>query len=641
MRTITSDFKNEIKEYGRQIDVKLVYFPSYDLVTEDDNNIITETGLQIISEQSNYEDPIEINNEDIVSISIVKNGNLLQSLMKQLNFETKEVLNLGSVVKPSFGLLIDEENEEYEYIDYGNYIVQSKEYNMDTETWSYVCYDKMLFSMIKYKELHNVAFPITLKQYINILAEKVGLEFEDSQFVNQDQLIYTDLYKDRGMTYRDVFDDISKIVAGNLIIGDNDILKVGYPNETNDTIDEEYLKDNNVKFGDKIGVINSVAIIDDDNKIEYVKEDAESIKENEMTRITITDNLIALNGNTDAIVLNIFNKLFGLYYYSNDFSTTGVCYYDFLDLFNVEYKNNTYQCLLLNNEITLTQGIEEHIFTDKMEEVHTQTNDYTVSTPSNKKVQFLINEQAQKIEQSVKQDDIIASLNLAIEDGQGIINLTGNTVTISSDHFKLASDGSVNIDNGAVSINSQGIQLANGTSIVGGNGMLTQFKYSASGAVGFSSFDHWRQAVYITVHIPQNFSPVDAKLIVSHNPCQSYVYNQAQGTRTYFDCYVRNAKLYYTETKRKGRGDAPLLELAPNTAGDTISTLGGGSNGKTFSSSQVEVVEIPLDINIFKKGTQFIYVADYVDSPPTDYEREDRFTGFITLDLFISGYIKS
>lgn len=250
MRIHTNDFKEELKVFGRQIKGKIIYYPSYELVTENGNNILTESDLQIISEQANYESATEIDEEDIFSISIIKNGNLLQSLMKEFDFETKEELNIGSVVNPQFGLLV---NGEYEYLNYGNYIINSKEFNMDTETWSYICYDKMLFSMIKYRELSGVQYPITIKQYINLICNKIGLEFEDSQFVNQNQMIYEDLYKNRDVTYRDIFDEVSKIVAGNLMINDSDKLVIGYPTETNDTINEEYLKDTNVRMSEKIG----------------------------------------------------------------------------------------------------------------------------------------------------------------------------------------------------------------------------------------------------------------------------------------------------------------------------------------------------------------------------------------------------
>lgn len=574
MRTHTNEFKEELKVFGRQIKGKITYYPSYDLVSENDDNILTEADLQIISEQSNYEEPIEISEEDIFSISIIKNGDLLQSLMKEFDFETKEELNIGSVVNPQFGLLV---NDNYEYLDYGNYIINSKEFNMDTETWSYVCYDKMLFSMVKYRGLSNVQYPITIKQFINNLCNKVGLEFQESEFVNQDQLIYEDLYKNRDVTYRDIFDEISKIVAGNLLINDSDKLEVGYPkkegknkldltniysteqkgiyyqlnedysvsisgtttssysnmlsrtyqtleagtytfsinksldfsvrlrtymengnyvnriiptngssitfttnskilsyyvylagfnpeksiNETIslqlesgniatfiepyniDTINEDYLKDTNVRMSERIGVINSIAILDSDNNLQYIAEDTQSIKENEMTRVTITDNLIAMNGETQEIADNILNKLNGLYYYANDLQTIGVCYYDFLDMFNVEARGNIYQCLLLNNEITITQGIEEHIFTERFEEVETSSNEYTTSVISNKAVQFKINQQEGRIESKVEKDGVISAINQSAEEIQinaNRLNFEGKTINLTGDNIKIKGD---------------------------------------------------------------------------------------------------------------------------------------------------------------------------------------------------------
>ena len=461
MKTHTRDFKEEIKRFGRSIKGKIIYYPSYDLVSESDDNILTENDLHLISEQANYGEPIEIREEDIFSINIIKNGDLLQSLMKEFDFETKIELNIGFVVNPQFGLLV---NGDYEYLDYGNYIINSKEFNMDTETWSYVCYDKMLFSMVKYRGLSNVQYPITIKQFINKLCDKVGLEFEDSEFVNQDQLIYEDLYKNRDVTYRDIFDEISKVVAGNLLINDNDKLKVGYVNETNDIINEDYLKDTNVKMSEKIGIINSVAILDSESNLQFVAEDTQSIKENQMTRVTVTDNLIAMNGETQEIANNILNKLNGLYYYANDFETTGVCYYDYLDLFNVEARGNIYQCLLLNNEITITQGIEEHIFTEKFEELETSKEEYTTSVMTNKQASLKINQQEAKIEARVEKDGIISAINQSAEE-----------IQIQADKIKL--EGYTTINDG-FSIDENGNMIANNGTF---NGLINAGKIAVSG----------------------------------------------------------------------------------------------------------------------------------------------------------------
>ena len=502
MRTHTNDFKETIKRYGRNIQGKIIYYPSYELITEDSNNILTEADLQIISEQANYEEATEINAEDIFSMSIVKNGNLLQSLMKEFDFESKIELNIGSVVNPQFGVLV---NGDYEYLDYGNYVINSKEFNMDTETWSYVCYDKMLFSMVKYRGLSNIEYPITIKQFINKLCDKVGLEFEDSEFVNQGQLIYEDLYKNRDVTYRDIFDEISKIVAGNLMLNDSDEVIVGYPNETNDTIDEDYLKDTNVRMSEKIGVINSVAILDSDNDLQYVAEDTQSIKENEMTRVTITDNLIAMNGDTQEIADNILNKLNGLYYYANDLQTTGVCYYDFLDMFNVEARGNTYQCLLLNNEITITQGIEEHIFTEKFEELETSKEEYITSVMTNKQASLKINQQEAKIEARVEKDGIISAINLSPEE----IQIEANKISLEGKEINLTSDDII-IESNNFSVDKDGKITATAGDIGGFLTTSTSFSKELYGLYNYNYFDMTLVAMYIMnrINLDTNLSNI-------------------------------------------------------------------------------------------------------------------------------------
>lgn len=361
MRIHTQGFKDEIKNFGRQINGRIYYNSNYNLIDESDNNILTEDNIQLISEQLDKNEKTEINNELIYSMDIIKNGQLLQSLMKEFDFNAKIDLKIGTVVNAQLGLLV---NNDYEYLDYGDYIIYSKQYNADNETYSYVCYDMMLYSMIKYKPL-NITYPTTIKDLISAIADKMGVSFANAseEFVNYNQVVEKDLFVNQNVTYRDILDKLSEMTASNILINDDNELELGYPSETNDTINESYLKNVNVAFNEIFGPINKIAITSD--SISYVKQDDASIETNGLTQINITNNLLALNGDTDTICQAILNKLKGMYYSINDFTTTGVCYYDYLDLFNVEAKDNTYKCLLLNNEIHITQGIQENIFTSK------------------------------------------------------------------------------------------------------------------------------------------------------------------------------------------------------------------------------------------------------------------------------------
>ena len=92
--------------------------------------------------------------------------------------------------------------------------------------------------------------------------------------------------------------------------------------------------------------------------------DEDSVANNGLTEIKIVDNQIMNFNNRSDYLEGILNALDGLYYYINDFNSTGILYYEVGDLYNVQIKENTYQCLMLNDEVNVTTGIEEIIYTD-------------------------------------------------------------------------------------------------------------------------------------------------------------------------------------------------------------------------------------------------------------------------------------
>lgn len=465
MKVHTNKFKNNIKKLGKVIDAKIVYYNNFDLTSENNESILTETSLKLITENVDYNNPIEILNEDIFKIEIVKNGNLLQSLMKQLNLETKNELNVGTIINAKFGLLVD---NEFEYLDYGNYIIKSREFNMDTQTWNYICYDKMLFSMVEYKGLENVSFPITINNFVKLLCNKIGLEFYEDEneynYSNKNELLYEDVYKDKGVTYRDIFDDISELAGGYLLINNDEKVVVGYPYATGDVIDEDYLNETNVKIAQKYGPINSIAISDDDLDLEYVAEESEYIEENGLMRLNIKNNPLVLNGNSQAIAQNILFRLIGLEYYLVDLNSTGICYYDFLDLFWVKFGSQYYQCLLLNDEITIQQGLQEQIFNEEYQEIKTSSENYKTSIMPNNELSFKINKQESKIESRVEKDGVISAINQSAEE-----------IQIQANKIKL--EGYTTINDG-FSIDENGNMIANNGTF---NGLINAGKIAVSG----------------------------------------------------------------------------------------------------------------------------------------------------------------
>ena len=180
-------------------------------------------------------------------------------------------------------------------------------------------------------------------------------------------------------------------------------------------------------FGQKYGVINSIVLSRSGESDNVYLRDEESVAQNGLTEIKIVDNQIMNFNNRSDFLQGILNALDGLYYYINDFSSTGILYYEVGDLYNVQIGENTYQCLMLNDEVNITTGIEELVHTDLPEKTETDyskadktdrkiNQTYLIVDKQNQTIQSVINnvsEQNNKISQITQTVD---ELNSKIQD---------------------------------------------------------------------------------------------------------------------------------------------------------------------------------------------------------------------------------
>ena len=336
MKAHTSSFKEQIKLIGKEIDSKITFGDT--VLGKDDLNAVTPS----------YQ------------------GSILKSVMKQLDIDSNVEIPIGTILKYEFGLKV---NGEYEYINYGNYVVYSIEKQEDTNSYKMVCYDKLLYSMLDYVKL-PITYPISVRDYINAISTALGLKFANKSgtFANYNKQIQADLYDGLGYTFRDILDELAQVTASTICLNNNDELEIRYITETGDTIDEEYLKDVNVNFGEKFGAVNTIVLSrsGDSDSVYY----PEVLPANPY-EIKISDNQI-MNGNDRADFLpDIYNKLNGLEFYTNDFVSTGILYYDLCDRYSVKVGNNTYSCVMFNDEVLVTQGLEENVYTELPEQTET------------------------------------------------------------------------------------------------------------------------------------------------------------------------------------------------------------------------------------------------------------------------------
>lgn len=199
MRKHTKEFKSSISTFGRELDSKI--------------NVI---GTNLV-----------LGKEDLYSVKPITNATLLKTVMKEVDFESKQQIGVGQEINVKSGVKV---GNEYEYIDYGNYFVYKSEYRAETDSYSHICYDRMLNTMIDYLSL-DITYPINLREYINAIATKCGLDFanKNDEFPNYNTAINEDHFSNGNYTFRDVLDYIAQLVGGWFCINDNDELEIRYP----------------------------------------------------------------------------------------------------------------------------------------------------------------------------------------------------------------------------------------------------------------------------------------------------------------------------------------------------------------------------------------------------------------------------
>lgn len=386
MKTHTTTFKEKIKELGRQQDVQII-------------------------QTINGTDSVIATSEEINSITPHFEASLLKSVMKCLEIDTEVNIAVGTEIRFMYGLLVVPVTESYEQLDYGNYIVYSCEKQEDTSSYKIICYDKLLYSMKDYEHV-EITYPCTIKQYLTALCTKIGLTFKDSDFANADRQITNELfltsnadgtYGSMGYTYRDVLDQIAEVTGGCICMTLDDKVEVRYINNTDDTIDEEYINDVNVNFGEKYGPINSIVLARAGESDKIYIQDVTSVTNNGLCELLISENQFMNFNDRRDYLQELSDKLFGVEYYLNDFVSTGIMYYDLLDSYNVKIGENTYNCLMLNDEQDITQGLEENIHTDMPEKSET---DYKKADTTDRRINqtyLIVDKQNQKIEGVINQ----------------------------------------------------------------------------------------------------------------------------------------------------------------------------------------------------------------------------------------------
>lgn len=385
MKNVSEKFIKEITSYGRMLDTIITY---------------TINGKEYF-----------LDSDTLFSVTPHFEGNILKSVMKQLDIESSVAIPKDTVINVKFGVQVDLSltvaevhamkvnrlNEipvnllssglkGFEYIDLGNYIVsKDAEYNADTMSYSHTCYDKMLSSMKDYEDM-KITFPIKVKDYIKKLCDYIGLTFAsyNDDFANYNKELTADYYIGYDYTFRDVLDELAQVTASTICINSKDELEIRYiPKKSVIELNEDYFKDTNVTFDNLYGPINSIVLSRSGESDNVYLQDEESIENNGLCELKIVDNQIMNYNDRSDYLPAILEKLNGLTYCTNNFDSRGICFLDLCDRYTANVHSKLYDCVLFNDEIKITQGLEETIYTEMPQETKT---DYTKADKTDQKI---------------------------------------------------------------------------------------------------------------------------------------------------------------------------------------------------------------------------------------------------------------
>ncbi len=332
-----------------------------------------------------------LTSENINSFRYSFEGNILKSIMTCIELETTENIPLNTKFNLQYGLKV---GEEYEYLNFNNYIVYSSEKQEDKASYRIIAYDEMLDTMRDYEQV-NIPYPCTIADYVQALATQLGYTYTYTSFPNDVQVLNGDYFVDAGYTYRDVLDDLAEVTASNIVIKNGELF-ISNSIETNEVFDDRFIKTTNADFR-TYGPINAIVLSRSISDNIYAK-DQESIEENGLFEIKISDNQIMNNIDRNQYISAIYNKLHGVRFTLYDFESVGIGYLEPLDKFSITIGETHYTNLICFNDSYLSSnGISESLHAD--EPIQSQT-DYKKADTTDQRINqtnLIVDKQQQTI----------------------------------------------------------------------------------------------------------------------------------------------------------------------------------------------------------------------------------------------------
>lgn len=332
---------------------------------------------------------VEIDRDNIESIKLSFNAPLTGSVATELTAELKVSLPDTAIYFQNTATY----NGTNATKTYGPfYLKETPSFNADSKTYDHTMYDGFLKAMVDYEPI-TITYPTTVLAFFQQLCLACGYTTNITSLPNGSRTISMDIYEGINYTYRDVFDDIAN-ATGSLFKCNNGVIEKCPLGTSAIAVDDDLLKNQNIELGEHFGPINAIVLSRADNADNIYKRDETLTSWNEYK---ISDNQLMNDNNRSDYLDELYNALYGIEYDIFDLELVGYGGFNPLDKITITTNNATYNSYVFNNEITITQGIEECIYTEMPEE---STTDYKTSDTTDKRINqayIMVNKQNQTI----------------------------------------------------------------------------------------------------------------------------------------------------------------------------------------------------------------------------------------------------
>lgn len=373
-------------------------------------------------------------------------GQLFKTIMQQVEITVKNASEIkGKKLDFQYGILI---NNEFEYLDMGEYYIKDVEDDKNKEELVVTGYDKMLNFMIPFKQSDlQLTYPCEMKRLVKRIGEVCGVDLYSMNFFNSDLVVEEDFFTIQELTYRDVLEKVAQTTLTTIFIKENKLYlcKIG---ESVQTLDTSFLS--NLVVGEKFGPANVLVLGRGSVEDNIESVDQQSINANGRCEIRFDENEF-VDSKREQVIDGMLQQINGLEYYAIEASNLGILWLDPCDVIIVKDREESeYKTIYLKASVTINTGIKGEMEADIPKET---TTEYKVTTKEEKKIlkterlakknEGLIkdiveenSETSQKITQVEQTVDEITQSVSAVEEKVENAQTTANTAKSTADNTK-------------------------------------------------------------------------------------------------------------------------------------------------------------------------------------------------------------